>query len=128
MIENIKILSSYVNKREFLIRLLFVFGLIFNVESYAEGTTTITNTDTEDISINNSNVDKNDHEKFVLRTLLPYNITKEIKKNIDNDIQELCALKEEKDAEPSILFNIPLFIWGSLILSQRCRHAVTLFF
>ena len=106
MIENIKILSSYVNKREFLIRLLFVLVLIFNVESYAEGTTTITNTDTEDISINNSNVDKNDHEKFVLRTLLPYNITKGIEKNIDNDIQELCILKGKKDSGPSFLFYI----------------------
>ena len=107
-------MSSYVNKREFLIRLLFVLVLIFNVESYAEGTTTITNTDTEDISINNSNVDKNDHEKFVLRTLLPYNITKEITKDIDKDIQELCSLKEEKDSGPSMLFNIPLSFWGSL--------------
>ena len=110
MIENIKIFSSYVNKREFLIRLLFVLVLIFNVESYAEGTTTITNTDTD----NNSNVDKNDYDKFVLHTLLPYNITKEIKKNIDNDIQELCALKENKDAGPSLFYNIPLALWGSL--------------
>ena len=94
MIENIKILSSYVNKREFLIRLLFVLVLISNVESYAEGTNTITNTDKEDISINNSNVDKNDYDKFVLRTLLPPNIAKEIKKNIDNDVLELSVLKE----------------------------------
>ena len=109
MKENVKILSYYVNKREFLIRLLFVLVLIFNDESYAEGTNTITNTDTDNIS----NVDKNDYEKFVLHTLLPYNITKEIKKNIDNDIQELCSLKEEKDAGPSILFNIPILLWGS---------------
>ena len=102
-------MSYYVNKREFLIRLLFVLALIFNVESYAEGTNTITNTDTD----NNLNVDKNDYEKFVLHTLLPYNITKEIKKNIDNDIQKLCSLKEEKDSGPSILFNIPILLWGS---------------
>ena len=103
-------MSFYVNKREFLIRLLFVFGLISNVESYAEGTTTITNTDTD----NNSNVDKNDYDKFVLHTLLHPDIAKEIKKNIDNDVQELCSLKGEKDAGPSFLFCIPLCLWGSL--------------
>ena len=106
-------MSSYVNKREFLIRLLFVLVLISNVESYAEGTNTITNTDKEDISINNSNVDKNDYDKFVLRTLLPPNIAKEIKKNIDNDVLELSVLKENKDEGPSFLFCIPLFFWGS---------------